>query len=163
MIAAWWGALAPNERRMLGIGSAVVALLLGWALVWHPLAMKRAELETTIEGQRRDLAYVRVGAAEIERLHAAGTHSRADRQGRSLLALADATARSAGLDTALKRVEPVGARSVRVSFESANFDALVGWIEDLSRSYGVEASDLSADRADGVGLVNARVTLQDAP
>ncbi|HEY0232070.1 MAG TPA: type II secretion system protein M [Dokdonella sp.] len=163
MIAAWWGALAPNERRMLGIGSVVVALLLGWALVWHPLAMKRAELETTIEGQRRDLAYVRVGAAEIERLHAAGTHSRADRQGRSLLALADATARSAGLDTALKRVEPVGARSVRVSFESANFDALVGWIEDLSRSYGVEASDLSADRADGVGLVNARVTLQDAP
>jgi general secretion pathway protein M len=52
---------------------------------------------------------------------------------------------------------------VRVSFENANFDALVDWIEDLSRSYGVEASDLSADRADGIGLVNARVTLQDAP
>ena len=163
MIAAWWDKLAPNERRMLGIGAIVVVLLLGWAMVWHPLAMKRAELETTIEGQRRDLAYVRAGAAEIDRLHGAGTRSRADRQGRSLLALADVTARSAGLDNALKRVEPVGARSVRVSFETANFDALVGWIEDLSRSYGVEASDFSADRAEGVGLVNARVTLQDAP
>ncbi|MEP7042216.1 MAG: type II secretion system protein M [Dokdonella sp.] len=162
-MAAWWQKLAPNERRMLGIGSVVVALLLGWALLWHPLAMKRVELQQTIEGQRRDLAYVNVGAAEIDRLHAAGTRSRADRQGRSLLALADATARSAGLENALKRVEPVGARSVRVSFESANFDALVDWIEDLSRSYGVEASDLSADRADGIGLVNARVTLQDAP
>ncbi|MET0225520.1 MAG: type II secretion system protein GspM, partial [Dokdonella sp.] len=59
--------------------------------------------------------------------------------------------------------EPVGARSVRVSFETANFDALVGWIDELSRSYGVEASDFSAERADGIGLVNARVTLQDAP
>lgn len=163
MIADWWNKLAPSERRMLGVGSIVVALLLGWALVWHPLATKRAELETTIEGQRRDLAYVRAGAAEVDRLHQAGTRSRADRQGRSLLALADATARAAGLENALKRVEPVGARSVRVSFENANFDALVDWIEDLSRSYGVEASDLSADRADGIGLVNARVTLQDAP
>jgi len=163
MIAAWWHKLAANERRMLAVGAVVIVLMLGWALLWHPLAMRRAELQQTIEGQRRDLAYIRVGAAEIERLHAAGTRSRADRQGRSLLALADATARADGLEAALKRVEPVGAHSVRVSFEVARFDALVDWIEELSRSYGVEAGDLSADRADGVGLVNARVTLQDVP
>ncbi|GAA0722410.1 type II secretion system protein M [Dokdonella soli] len=163
MIAAWWQALAPNERRMLGIGTVIVVVLLGWALLWHPLAAKRAELEQNVENQRRDLAYVRLGAAEVEKLRSAGTRSRADRQGKSLLALADATARAAGLDAALKRVEPVGARSVRVSFEAANFDALVQWIEGLSKGYGVEASDLSADRADGIGLVNARVTLQEAP
>ncbi|MGA9422237.1 MAG: type II secretion system protein GspM, partial [Rhodanobacteraceae bacterium] len=67
------------------------------------------------------------------------------------------------LETALKRVEPVGARSVRVTFETAGFDALMRWLEDLSRDYGVEASDFSADRADGIGLVNARVTLEDTP
>ncbi len=88
---------------------------------------------------------------------------RGDRQGRSLLALADASARAGGLEGALRRVEPVGASSVRVSFEFARFDALVGWIEGLTRDYGIEATDFSADRADGVGLVNARVTLQDAP
>jgi general secretion pathway protein M len=89
--------------------------------------------------------------------------SRGDRQGRSLLALADATARSAGLEGALRRVEPVGTSGVRVSFEFASFDVLIAWIEQLTREYGVEATDFSADRADGVGLVNARVTLQDAP
>lgn len=163
MIAAWWQGLAAREQRLLAAGLAVAALLLGWALLWHPLAMRRVELQQAVENQRRDLAYLRVGAGEIERLRVAGTRSRADRQGRSLLALADATARSGGLEDALKRVEPVGSHGVRVSFESARFDALVQWIEDLSRSYGVEASDLSADRADGIGLVNARVTLQDAP
>ena len=163
MIAAWWRALAANERRMLGLGAVVAVLLLGWALLWHPLSARRAELEQNVENQRRDLAYVRLGAAEIEQLRSTGTRSRADRQGKSLLALADASARGAGLENALKRVEPVGARSVRVSFEAANFDALVQWIEGLSMSYGVEANDLSADRADGIGLVNARVTLQDAP
>ena len=160
---AWWTSLALREQRMVAAGALVAALTLGWALVWHPLAAKRTELRETVDAQRRDLAYVRVAAAEVERLRAAGTHSRADRQGRSLLALADATARAGGLESALRRVEPVGAASVRVSVEFALFDALIDWIEGLTRDYGIEATDFSADRADGVGLVNARVTLQDAP
>ena len=163
MMAAWWQGLAANERRLLRLGAVATALLLGWALIWHPLAAKRVELQQNVDNQRRDLAYVRFGAAEVERQHAAGTRSRADRQGKSLLALADATARGGGLENALKRVEPVGAHSVRVTFDGANFDALVRWIEELSRSDGIETVDLSADRADGIGLVNARVTLQDAP
>jgi general secretion pathway protein M len=163
VIAVWWKGLAANERRMLGVGAPIAIVLLGWALIWHPLAARRTELAQTIDNQRRDLAYVHQGATEIGRLQVTGKQSRGDRQGKSLLALADATARSAGLEAALKRVEPVGARSVRVSFEGANFDAMVQWIEALSKNYAVEASDLSADRADGIGLVNARVTLQDAP
>jgi general secretion pathway protein M len=163
MIAAWWRGLAPNERRMLGIGAVLALLLLVWALAWHPLANRRAQLRQDVENQRRDLAYVRLGAAEVEQLRATGQRSRGDRQGKSLLALADATARAAGLGDALKRVEPVGARGVRVSFEGAGFDALAQWLEVLSRQFGVEVVDLSADRADGIGLVNARATLQDAP
>lgn len=163
MIRAWWTQLAPREQRTVAAGAIAVALMLGWALFWHPLSLKRAELRDTVDTQRRDLAYVRVAAAEVERLRTAGTHSRVDRQGRSLLALADATARAGGLEGALRRVEPVGAASVRVSFEFASFDALIGWIETLTRDYGIETTDFSADRADGVGLVNARVTLQDAP
>ena len=160
---AWWRNLSVKDRRVLGIGAIAAALLLGWALLWHPLATRRDELERSVQNQRRDLAYVQQGAAEIANLHGTGERSRADREGKSLLALADATARAAGLETALKRVEPVGARSVRVSFEAANFDAMVQWLDSLSKRFGVEASDLSADRADGTGLVNARVTLQDAP
>ncbi|HET6545888.1 MAG TPA: type II secretion system protein M [Rhodanobacteraceae bacterium] len=163
MTASWWQNLAPRERRVFGIGVAVALSLLVWAFVWHPLDVRRSALEQSTAADRDALAYVRVATAEVARLRAAGMRSRSSRQGKSLLALADATARGAGLESSLKRVEPVGSRSVRVSFEFANFDALMRWLEDLSRDYGVEASDLSADRADAVGLVNARVTLEDAP
>lgn len=163
MIAAWWRQLPTRDRRTLAAGAVAVALLLGWASLWHPLARQRAELERTLDGQRRELAWVQAGAAEVARLHAAGTRSGGAREGKSLLALADASARAAGLAQALKRVEPAGAAGVRASFENAGFDALVGWIERLSRDYGVEATDLSVERADGIGIVNARVTLQDAP
>lgn len=163
MIAAWWTAQSPRDRRMLASGAVVVAVLLAWAFAWHPLMTARASLRTRVDADRRDLAYVRIGAAEVASLHASGQRTRGERAGKSLLALADATARSAGLGHALARVEPVGAGAVRVGFDTANFDSLMRWIDGLERDYGVEVSEFSADRADGVGLVNARVTLQDAP
>ena len=63
----------------------------------------------------------------------------------------------------LKRIEPVGPRSVRAGFEFAAFDSLMDWIEALAREHGVQVSDFSADRIDTTGLVNARVTLEDVP
>jgi general secretion pathway protein M len=163
VIAAWWNGLAAQERRVLVVGGFVAALLLGWALLWHPLAQRRAELERDLERQHGDLAFVRAGATEIARRRATGAQAGGQRAGKSLLALADATARNGGLGDALKRVEPAGAKTVKVAFESARFDALAAWMEALADRYGVEAIELSVDRADGIGIVNARVTLQDAP
>ncbi len=150
-----------RDRHVLAGGAALAALLLGWAFVWYPLSHARAELVARVARQRADLAWMRRAAGEARELRAQGTRSQADRQGKSLLALADATARAAGLAGALKRVEPTGAASVRVSFEIASFDALVDWLERLTRDYGITVSDFSADKVEGLGLVNARVTLQD--
>ena len=158
---ARWQALSVRDRRVLGGGGLVVALLLAWAFIWHPLALSREQLRARTGADRASLAWMRSAQTQLPSLGAGATHTAVNREGKSLLALADATARGAGLAAALKRVEPTGARSVRVSFEAANFDLLVGWIEELGRDYAVEASDLSADRAEATGLVNARVTLED--
>ncbi|MGH8121226.1 MAG: type II secretion system protein GspM [Rudaea sp.] len=161
MIRARLAALPERDRRVLTIGAIVVALLLVWAFIWHPLAQARQQMSARVAADRTALVWMRQSQAKLPGLTVRSTHAGADRLGKSLLALADASARGAGLETALKRVEPSGARSVRVSFEAANFDALIGWIESLARDYGVETSDLSVDRADGLGLVNARVVLED--
>ncbi len=147
---------------MLGAGAVVVCLLLGWALLWYPLAHARADLEKRVVREHDDLAAMRQSLGEARELHSQGTRGRAERQGKSLLALADVTARSAGLEGALKRVEPTGGKSVRVSFEVANFDALMNWLDGLARDYGVRATDFSADKVEGLGLVNARATLEDS-
>ena len=106
MISAWWNGLSERDRRVLLIGAVVVAIFLVWSFVWHPLAMRRALLSEQLDGARRDLASMRVAQAEVEQLRNAGVRSRADRQGKSLLALADVTARGAGLDGVLKRLDP---------------------------------------------------------
>lgn len=163
MMRAWWNTQTLRDQRVLIIGAFIVALFLGWAFVWHPLALKRADLSERLDNARRDLAFVRVAEMEVQRLRTAGVRTRADRQGKSLLALADVSARASGLDGVLKRIEPVGSRSVRASFEFASFDTLMAWAENLALDYGIQISDFSADRVDATGLVNARITLEDIP
>jgi general secretion pathway protein M len=162
VIRAWWDALQLRERRTLGVGGVVVALLLGWALLWYPLMHARADLDKRVARQRGDLAWMQQALGEAHELHAQGARGRADRQGKSLLALTDVTARASALAGPLKRVEPAGGKSVRVSFEVANFDSLMDWLGALARDYGVQATDFSADKIEGPGLINARVTLEDS-
>jgi general secretion pathway protein M len=162
MIRAWWGGLQLRERRVLGAGAVAVAGMLGWALVWYPLSHARSDLAARVARQRDDLAWMQQALGETKSLRTQGARSRADRQGKSLLALADVSARGAGLGGALKRVEPAGSNSVRLNFEIADFDALMSWLDSLARDYGVQVTDFSADKVEGLGLVNARVTLEDS-
>lgn len=161
MIGAWWRTLSERDRRMLMIGAPIVFLLLGWSFVWYPLTRAREQLQVRVARERGDLAWMQQAAGEATVLRAKGARGQVDRQGKSLLALADVSARGAGLAAALKRVEPTGPKSVRLSFETANFDALIGWVDALGRDYGVQATDLSADRVEGIGLVNARIVLEE--
>jgi general secretion pathway protein M len=162
VIRAWWTGLQARERRTLAIGAAVAAVLLGWGLIWYPLSHARSDLAARVARQRDDLAWMRQALGETKSLRAQGARSRADRQGKSLLALADVSARGAGLGLALKRVEPAGSTSVRVNFEVANFDVLMNWLDSLGRDYGVQVTDFSSDKVEGLGLVNARITLEDS-
>ena len=161
MMRAWWNARDARERRVLLIGGGVTAVLLIWAFVWYPLQRSRTELRLRVETQRSDLQQMRSDSARVAQLRGLGARAKVERQGKSLLALADATARGAQLANELRRVEPVGPKSVRVSLEGASFDAVADWLEGLSRDFGVVATDFSADRAEGTGRVNARVTLEE--
>jgi general secretion pathway protein M len=134
---AWWNGLSPRDRTTALVGAIAVAAMLLWALVWEPLESARRSLAQQVVQAEADYAWLQGAAAEVQRARNSGTATPLDRAGRSLLALADATAREAGLGLALKRVEPVSAERVNAWFEGASFDTLATWIEQLGTSYGV--------------------------
>jgi general secretion pathway protein M len=153
-----WRAMAPRERRALALGGLALAAILAWLAIWEPLVESRELWRTRVASAETDLAWMRAAAA---RLQASGPVAAAvPDDGRSLLARVDASAREAGLGSALLRVEPIATGQVRVTFEQAGFDALMAWLEALSQAHGVRVTELSAQRADGVGLVDARVSLE---
>lgn len=157
-MAALLARLSPRERRLVLLAALVALLFLGWLLLWRPLAAARDTLRGQVAQSAAELAWMRQALPAV-----AGTQAPAPRanDGRSLLARVDAGAREAGLGGALLRVEPVSASEVRVSFGGADFDALAAWLESFSAAHGATVTELSVQRVQGVGLVDARLALRE--
>jgi len=153
-----WQQLEPRQRRLIVLAGAVLVAALLYVWVWEPLAQAREAERERIAQQQALLNWLEAVAPVAERLRANGQASR-DLGGRSLLGLTDETARAAGLAGAMARIEPVGDGEVRVWLEGADFVAVMGWLEDFSRSRPVEVGQLQIDRAGAEGRVNVRVTL----
>lgn len=160
-LQTWWRNREARERHVLLGGAVVVALVLGWALVWHPLSVARDTAAARMQAGQQDLAFMKSAVAQM-RARSKRDASVAPRGGKSLLALADASARAVNLGGALQRVEPLDRGRVRVEFRQAGFDQLASWLAGLRRDYGIRVEDFSASRIGGVGLVDARVTLTES-
>jgi general secretion pathway protein M len=158
---AWLQRQSPRDRLTLTVGAVVVVLAALWAFAWQPLMDSRRSLRMQVAQAEQHLTWMREVGAELKQQRNTGAASTFDRAGQSLLALADSSVREAGLGSTLKRVEPVSAGRVNVWFEGAGFDQLAGWAEGLAARFGVSVDELTVDRADGTGVVNARVTLID--
>ncbi len=157
-LRGFWAGLSPRDRRVLSWGGIVLAAILAWLLIWEPLRDARDAARLRVAAAMTDLSAMRAAAPQLRALD--GGTTLAVRDGRSLLALVDATARASGVGEALLRVEPVAGDQVRVYFEGAGFDALVAWLEELESRQGVRLGDVSIHRAAGVGRVDARMSLE---
>ena len=159
----WLESLESRERMMLAAGAVLLALLLLYTLVLAPLRSGYHSLEQSVDGQRATAVWMQESAQTIRRLGGSGGGAVKGLGGRSLLAVTDATARAAGLGSALKRVEPEGGNSVRVWLEGAPFDVFIKWLGTLGSQHGVTASSVTLERNETAGRVNVRLTLEAAP
>ena len=157
---AWWETLSARERLLVIGGLGLTLALLGYALVWEPFRTSHRQLQQRVAEQRVDLIWMRQAAREVKRLSGnAGTSP--TRDGRSLLTLVDQTARAAGLASALKRVAPQGEDKLSAQLDGVEFDKLIPWLGTLEHDHRIAIVNLSIDRANATGLVNARVILRE--
>jgi general secretion pathway protein M len=154
----WFLGLEPRERKLVAGGAAVLVLLLLYVLVWEPVVGSYAALRENVAAQKQTLAWMRQSAAQVQSLRRAASGSSQGLGGRSLLALVDQSARSDGLGSAIKRIEPDGAKGVKVWLEGVAFDPMVLWLGKLTRTYRIEASVITIE-PQSAGRVNARLTL----
>jgi general secretion pathway protein M len=137
-VAAWCSTLAPRERRLAGIGSAVLALGLLWALAvqpaWQTLARAPAEhdrLDAQLQVMQRD-------AAEAQQLRATPPLPQ-DQAAAALRAATDRLGDKARLtlqaDRAVVTLNGVGSGALRDWLAEARAGARVRPVEaTLSRS-----------------------------
>jgi general secretion pathway protein M len=156
---AWFDSLEARERMMVAAGSALLVLFLLYVLVWSPIHSGYDALRNNVEEQRATAMWMQESAQALASLKRNSGKAAQGLGGKSLLSVADSTARAGGLGPALKRVEPEGSDSVRVWLDGAPFDVLVKWLGTLS-TLGVSTESATLERGEATGRVNARLTLQ---
>jgi general secretion pathway protein M len=139
---------------MFGGAGALVLAILGIVL---PLNGSVSRAQERIAQKQQDLAWMQSVAPELAD---AGPASATPATGRSLVIVVDRAAREAGLSSSLVSSEPSGADGLRVRFEKARFDLLVGLIVRLAEQHGTRVESASVDGAGAPGLVNAGLILR---
>jgi type II secretory pathway component PulM len=151
--AATWDRAAPRERRLVSAGAAIVAIGIGWGLLWQPLRADidrtRSELSraTAVLAMSRTLADESAGLArETPAVHAADLRTAVAR------VLGERGLRAAGaLDVKDNRITVV--------LPDARFDALIGALEALRTSEGLRAVEATLTPRVEPGTVRAEIVL----
>lgn len=159
-IREWFRGLAPRERRLVLAAAAVAGAAVFFLGVWEPLDRAVADMRDRVERERDLAAWMASVRAEADGLHGRRPQTPIRGRDESLLSLVDRTGRDAGLEKAVRRIQPEGDDRTSVTLEGAGFNSLIFWLRDLEREYGVRITALSVNRGEEPGTVSARMTLR---
>lgn len=157
-MTARWNALQPREKALVSGALGIIALLALWLLAWEPLADSRAGLADRVSEQQALADWLEQIEPEVVRLRGQDASART-LDDRSALSVIDSSARAAGLAGALRRIEPGAGNEVRVVFEGAEFEGLMGWLDTLVGQRPLRVTQVSADRRER-GRVDVTLTLE---
>jgi general secretion pathway protein M len=158
LIESWrarWNALGSRERRALAVVGGFVGIVLCYFVVWNPVEGGVAAARVRHAAVQSQLSQVREQAVLVEKLRRGPRIA----QTADALAAAEQAAARHGLRERVKRIDPEGARAVRIQIEAAPFAAVIAWLVELQQQ-GVRAETASFERQSSPGLVNARLVLR---
>ncbi len=147
----------PREVRALRILFVVVLMAVIWQGVVMPSQRAKNEAVERLLTARSDLNWMREHAAAAKRLSASNA-TVTSAAGAPLLTRVSDTANTFSL--VIASAQPVAGDGLQVTLESASFTAMLLWLEQLEKEYGVVVTQLSCAKTSASGKVSATVTLQ---
>ncbi len=158
---AWWDGLAARERRIVMLAGLALLLVAAFLFVIEPGLDRRSALHSQLQTLVNEEAWMQAQVPAVRAQAQAGAAAPAARSTGSPLGVVDASARSAGLGSALRRVRPLES-AVEAELEGAPYTALVSWLATLESRHGLRVVSLSIDRGNEPGRVNAQLRIEPA-
>ncbi len=156
---AWFDNLQPRERLILIAAAAILLPLLIYLLVWEPAAKKVDTLRASVSAGQKQVAWLQQASAEAKALQARSGGAVAAQTSVSLISAVENSASERNLRSYLKRIEPQGSDKIAIDIDSAGFDDIVQWIDELQSRYGANVAQFTASRSDQPGRIQGRLVL----
>jgi general secretion pathway protein M len=157
-LAQRWSALAPRDRRMLGIGIAVLAVTLTYFVFFEPAFLGRKKAQEELPALRAQLGQVESLGAEAKRLLTApvGLDNPA-----ALKGLIEQSVVSASLKGQLLGVTQTG-DLIEAKFKAVPFSQWLLWLESTSRETRMRVVDVALVKEGADGLASGKVVFEIA-
>ncbi len=154
----FWSRLNRRQQSLVVLAALTIVGAVAFVGVWEPMVEVREQRRDRVAAQQALISWLDAVAPIATELRSRASQNQVGAP-RSLLGLADETARAAGLAGALSRIEPAGEDRVRVWLDGAEFVAAMQWLDGLASAYPVSVTQLNLERSGTAGQANVRVTL----
>ncbi len=150
-----WEELSQREQWIVSALGATLALALVFALIIYPLVQAREQAKTLYESKVSTLNWMEKAAPQAK---AKSSGKSAGLNAQSMMQTVNQYA--AAYQLSLDRVQPEGGNRLRVWIQSASFNAIVSWMNDLQNEAGIIASSVSIDNESRPGMASAKLVLE---
>ena len=151
-----FGQLEPRDRFAAKSLAVFLAILVCFFGIWEPMQSFADDARVNRDRNRDLLAWMMYTRAQASQ--SGSTTARRGPSGQTLLTRVSRTAQQHQIKP--NRLQPEGEGNVSVWFDGVAFDSLIRWLQELERREGISVQQISLDRQDRPGLVNARIVLR---
>ncbi|WP_417317575.1 type II secretion system protein GspM [Emcibacter sp.] len=146
-----------SRERLLVVAAGVLGLLvLGWLLIWRPVADYHADEKRNYVRAAGDFDFVRQTLAHMP-AQTLQPEKQAGGKEVSLQTAAGQAARSMGL--VITRLQPGDGDSQTLWLDNADGGLLFQWLARVGQRHGFRVKNISVTKNEGQGTVRAQVTL----
>jgi general secretion pathway protein M len=158
LLEAWstfWEARNAREKALLTWGGAVLAVVIGWSVLWAPAQEGRTRLRDDLPAMQRRLAQMTAQANEARTL--SGAAQGVAPTGGALKDALSTSLTDHGL--AATQVQVIG-NVVQVQLKNASFPAWTAWLDDVRRQLKVQVAEAHVSALKTDGQVDLTASLQ---
>ena len=155
----WFLSLTQRERIFVQAAASVLVVFIAYLLIIEPISSTYKQNKKNVTSSMETLQWMRMAAQEVKKLSDGRAVKGGSKGKQFIISTVDRSAKSAGLASVMKRIQPESDAGVRVWFENAPFDELIKWLSILESKHGLSVNEINIEKTESTGLVNVRVFL----
>ena len=151
-----WSNLQKRERVMVSVGGFFVLLMLSYLFIMEPIRKNMQQMQESVPRMRAEVEWMQNASVKAKQLASSQTEISPE----SPLKIIDQTARRFKIASRIKRVDPGEDGKIKVWFEGLSYTDFVKFLRETGVAQQILVSNLTVERLEKPGLVDARVTFK---